>query len=102
MNADRSVFRFYRDLLKLRRENAAFLDGDLKVISKPEDSCFIYTRTCGDDAWAVVCNFETSQDISLPFACSRPALANLGRETASGTYGPYECSISRITGSHRE
>lgn len=96
MNAERSVFRFYQDLLKLRRENAPFLDGELQVISKPEDSCFIYTRSLGDETWAVICNFEETRDIRLPFECSEPALSNLGRKTAEGTYKPYECSIARV------
>lgn len=94
--SEKSVYRFYRSLLKLRKETAAFLDGDLKVISKPSDDHFIYTRTLGGESWAVVCNFENVQEISLPFACDAPALSNLGRKTADGRYGPYECSVSRI------
>ena len=32
----------------------------------------------------------------LPFACEAPALANLDRKTADGTYAPYECSAARV------
>ncbi len=97
MSSERSVYRFYQALLKLRREHPAFLDGDLEVISKPDDNFFIYTRRLGDECWAVVCNFDKEQEISLPFRCSEPALANLGRTAADGSYKAYECSISKVT-----
>ena len=94
--ADKSVYRFYQQLLKLRTGNDAFLDGDLEVVSKPEDDYFVYTRTLGDEKWVVVCNFEKEQSIELPFECEAPALANLGRKTADGAYAAYECAAARV------
>ena len=76
----------------------AFADGEVKVISKPEDEYFIYTRELGGEKWAIICNFEKDQDIELPFECEAPAVANLDRRTADGSYSPYECSVSRILG----
>ena len=57
---------------------------------KPEDDFFIYTRSLGDSKWVVICNFETEQNIDLPFECEVPVLANLNRQAASGSYAPYE------------
>ncbi len=94
--SERSVYRFYQELLNLRRENGAFLDGDTEVISKKDDSFFIYTRTLGNEKWAVVCNFDKEQDISLPFRCEKPSLSNLGRESTDGSYAPYECCVSKL------
>jgi glycosidase len=94
--ADRSIYRFYQELLKLREENSAFHDGNVEVISSPEDGCFIYTRSAGDEKWVVICNFEKDQDIELPFDCEPPALANLGRKTASGHYISYECAAAKL------
>jgi glycosidase len=94
--SERSVYRFYQQLLRLRRENEAFLDGDLEVLSRPEDSFFVYTRTLGDEKWVVVCNFEAGQEIELPFVCEVPALANCGRQTADGLYAPYECAAAAV------
>ena len=94
--AEKSVFRFYQALLRLRAEHAAFLDGKFEVVSRPEDDFFVYTRAWGDQAWAVICNFAHAQEIRLPFACEAPALSNLGRESAEGMYGPYECAVCRI------
>ena len=94
--SERSVYRFYQQLLRLRRDNEAFLDGGLEVISRPEDSFFVYTRSLGDEKWAVVCNFEEGQEIELPFECEAPALANCGRQTADGLYAPYECAVAAV------
>ena len=90
LKAEKSVFRFYQALLKLRREHDAFLDGEVEVISRPEDDCMIYTRTLGAEKWAVVCNFHHAQEIALPFRCGGAALSNLGRCEAAGLYAPYE------------
>ena len=87
--------RFYQELLKLRADNDAFTTGDFEVISAPEDDFFVFIRTAGDDKWAVVCNFEEERNIKLPFECEEPALSNLGRDTADGTYAPYECAVAR-------
>ncbi|MBQ6439472.1 MAG: alpha-glucosidase [Mogibacterium sp.] len=94
--AEKSVYRFYQKLLKLRKDNDAFTTGDLEVISAPEDDFFVFVRTSGDEKWAVVCNFEKERSIKLPFECEKPSLSNLGRDAADGTYAAYECAVSRI------
>lgn len=94
--SDHSVYRFYQQLLRLRAGNDAFLDGDVDVVSGPEDGFFIYTRTLGSEKWVVVCNFEETRDINMPFECEEPVLSNLGRKAVSGTYSPYECSVAKV------
>ena len=97
LESEKSVYRFYQELLELRAGNAAFQDGSVEVISSPEDDFFIYTRSAGNEKWAVICNFEKEQCIELPFECEPPALANLGRTTAAGRYISYECAAARIS-----
>ena len=94
--SEKSVYGFYQKLFALRKGNDVFLDGDLEVISGPEDDFFVYTRTLEGEKWAVICNFGKQQSISLPFECEEPALTNLGRKTASGSYFPYECAAARV------
>ena len=97
LESEKSVYRFYQELLELRAENDAFQGGSVEVLSSPEDDFFIYTRSAGDEKWVVICNFEKDQDIELPFECEPPALANLGRTTAAGRYISYECAAARIS-----
>ena len=94
--SEKSVYRFYQHMLQLRNENRALQYGDVAVLSKPEDDYFVYTRTLGDSKWVVICNFETQQNIDLPFECEAPVLANLNRQAAGGSYAPYECAVSKV------
>ena len=96
LNSDKSVYRFYQELLKLRAGNNVFHDGIVEVISKPEDEYFAYTRSLNGEKWVVICNFEKEQDIEVPFECEPPSLANLDRKAASGRYISYECAISKL------
>ena len=41
-----SVFRFYQKLLQLRKENPAFIEGDLQFYREDSDKLIIYTRSC--------------------------------------------------------
>ncbi len=96
LSSGQSVFRFYKALLALRATEEAFLDGAFEVVSGPDDDCFIYTRTWGDEKWAVICNFEKEQEIRLPFSCGKPKIANRFREDADGFYAPYECAVCKV------
>lgn len=94
--AEQSIYRFYQALLNLRRTHDAFLDGSFRVISTADDPFFIYTRSLGSERWIVVCNFDRTQMINVPFECNQPLLSNLGRSNMNGEYQPYECAISQI------
>ena len=94
--SEKSVYRFYQNMLHLRNSNQALQYGDVAVLSKPEDDFFIYTRSLGDSKWVVICNFETEQNIDLPFECEAPVLANLNRQAAGGSYAPYECAAAKV------
>ena len=94
--SQKSVYSFYRKLLELRKNKKEFQYGDVEILSKPEDSFFVYIRGVGESKWAVICNFEARQDIELPFECEAPVLANLNRATAGGSYAPFECAVAQI------
>ncbi len=96
LSSEKSVYRFYQELLKLRAGSEAFHDGSVEVISSPEDDCFIYTRSNGREKWVVICNFEKEQVIDLPIKCEKPSLVNMDRKTADGLYLPYECAAAKI------
>ena len=69
----------------------------MRVLSSQDDPFLIFTRSLNGEKWAVICNFESEREIALPFACEKPALANLGRACASGVYAPYECAVAKIS-----
>ncbi len=92
--SEQSVFQFYQSLLKLRKENAAFRQGKFKVLSKKRDKFFIFERKKGKDAFTVVCNFETEQNIPLAGEFTTPVLQNYAdRTTPAATFRPYEIAV---------
>ena len=61
--SEKSIFRFYKDLLSLRKGTKAFINGEFAVVSKNEDKYFVFTRILDDEKFTVVCNFECVSDI---------------------------------------
>ncbi len=95
LKAERSVYRFYQALLKLRSAHEAFITGVMRVLSSPGDDFFVFTRTAGDETWVAAVNFGSEQRIDVAFDCEAPELANLGRKTIGGVYAPYECAAAK-------
>lgn len=60
LEADRkdpkSIFAFYQKLLKLRKENPAIYDGDLKFLLEDSDKMIVYLRRCKEQTLLIICN----------------------------------------------
>ena len=92
--AEKSVFRFYRDLLRLRREEPALRRGVTDVISAEEDNFFIFTRTLDDRVFTVVCNFEQPSAIEDSKGFGSEILHNyLDRKAGNTAFRPYEIAV---------
>ena len=62
-----SVFRFYQKLLQLRKENPAFIEGDLQFYREDSDKLIIYTRCCEEQKMLVIANkSDEALEFSLP------------------------------------
>ncbi len=94
ISRDKSVFRFYRDILKLRAESDAIRYGEFRAISKQEDNYFVYERALCGERYTVVCNFEKRSQIEVPHG--ELILSNYGRKTGDGSlFLPYEAAVYR-------
>ena len=94
LNSEKSVFVFYKELLKLRKENTALRRGDFKVISKPEDNYFAYTRTYKDENFMIVCNFESNTTTNHNLFIGDKVLSNYKDENKnSDDFRPYEIAV---------
>ncbi len=94
---EKSVWRFYKAVLTLRREHAAIRHGDLTFLLPDRKNCFAYLREDEKEKIAVVCNFEKGQRLEgLPEG--KLLLSNSDRtQGANGDYAPYECAVYLIT-----
>lgn len=100
IQSEKSVFRFYQELLKLRREHAAFRQGGFAVVSGPEDEYFVYTRELGEEKFTVICNFEQDAVISMEDMAGEKVLSNYetGHEAGECRFRPYEIIVFRNRG----
>ena len=95
--SDKSVWRYYRDLLTLRREHPAIRHGDWKELQPEGKDRFLYLREGAGESILVVCNFEKRQSITgLP---EGTLFLSNARRTAgvNGEYAPYECAVYDLT-----
>ena len=97
LQSEKSVWRFYRELLAIRRKYDAVTEGETVFLSSDADPFFAYLRTGPDDSGRIlyVCNFESESEIRLPLE-GKTLLSNCGRKRVSGTYRPYETAVFLI------
>ena len=100
LQSEKSVFRFYQELLKLRKEHAAFRQGSFTVVSKPEDDYFVFIRELGKEKFKVICNFEKDAVIGVEgmqgkLVLSNYAMGGMVSEPACGRLRPYEIAVFR-------
>lgn len=97
MASEKSVWRFYRDLLHLRLAEKALTEGVFTPIAPRDTSYCAFTRSSGNDILLVVCNFEKEQQLSVPGAVGKVLLSNYGLQEKSDTlYKPYEVTVFRV------
>lgn len=92
LKSEKSVFKFYKDLLKLRRENEALRYGEFIPQNDENDDFIIYTREYEGKRFTVICNFEKTSHISS--SNGKLVLKNYkDRENNSEAYRPYEIAV---------
>ena len=94
LGSEKSVWRFYRDVLHLRKTHTALSVGSFEPLALRDASYCAYTRTAGDEQITVVCNFEKAQELDIPDACGEILLSNYGRKKKNDKkYEPYEVAV---------
>ena len=55
---ENSIFAFYKELTKMRREDPAIIDGDLKFLLEDDENMIVYLRKCARQSLLVVANYS--------------------------------------------
>ncbi len=108
MNDDSSVFRFYQNLIALRKEHPVMAHGDFKLCCPEEGPVIAYTRSYQTKTWLAVHNFSASmqkfdyaaENIELPYD-TPVIISNYGEnevEYGNGTLvlKPYETVVFQL------
>ncbi|MGA9225658.1 MAG: alpha-glucosidase C-terminal domain-containing protein, partial [Mesobacillus sp.] len=92
-NSNKSIYQFYKKLIKLRKENDLIIYGDYKLLdSEPE--IFAYARTYENEEWRVVCNF-TGKEIESSLLCDGEIVIH-NYETPGEKLRPYEVIVYKL------
>lgn len=65
VNDPDSVFSYYKQLIKLRKDHEIIIDGSYKLLLPEDENIYAYTRTLEDQKLLIICNF-TKETLELP------------------------------------
>jgi oligo-1,6-glucosidase len=97
----KSIFRYYQQLIRLRKEHEIIVYGSYEPILNDHDELFAYIRTLGSEKLLVVCNFfgkETEFAYpELQYDSVEQLLSNYGSEKPQDLHHfplkPYEAAV---------
>lgn len=98
VNDPNSVFSYYKNLIKLRKENDIIVYGTYELLEAAHEELFIYKRKLEDKELLVICNFS-DKEVALPDAVAEIAASQKGilvsnyDETDVNTVKPYEATV---------
>ena len=93
--SEKSVWRFYRDLLHLRTAHPALTVGAFETLSQPDAPYCAYLRKTEEETIFVICNFEQESRIKVP--AGELLLSNYGHgQKRDDRFLPYEIAVFRL------
>lgn len=101
INNPNSIFNYYRELIKIRRENEIVVYGKYDLILEDDKEIYAYTRTLDSKKLLVICNFSKNEPIfSLPedikYNFSQKIISNYDVDDSKIQkikLKPYECRV---------
>ena len=95
--SEKSVFRYYRKLLRLRSGSDVILNGSFETVSAREDRFFAYIRKLEEQTLLVICNFDKASEITVDCSGGQLLLSNYtGRTAVNGVYEPFEAAVFQL------
>ena len=62
-----SIYHYYKQLIKLRKENPVLIYGNYDIVLEKHDQVYAYTRTLDDEKLLIMTNlFAKEAEVSLP------------------------------------
>jgi alpha-glucosidase len=86
LNRKNSMLTFYKQLIKLRRQKPALMEGSLELIPSPNRNCLIYKRKKDSDFLIVLLNFNKKMiGVTAPKLHLKPFFSTYYPNTPSGS-----------------
>ncbi|KON88760.1 glucan 1,6-alpha-glucosidase [Sporosarcina globispora] len=97
LDAEQSIFRFYKKLIQLRKSNDIIVYGDYRLLeSEPE--IYAYERRFKGEKWLIICNF-TEKEVRSPLLSSMSGnllIHNYLSPPGDQKLRPYEAVVYKI------
>lgn len=102
VNRKDSVFHYYKELIRLRKENDIIVYGSYELLCPESEEIFAYQRKMGEDRLLVICNFAerevefvTPDEAVEKAAAAHVIIGNCGRERMEEKMNlkPYEAVV---------
>ena len=96
MQSEKSVYRFYQDLLTLRKETHCLRYGTFEDLTDKADS-FVYARSYQGEKILVACNYEKAQELCLGDGTKELILTNNpSRKGDEKEFAPFEVAVYKM------
>ncbi len=90
-----SIYNYYRELIRLRRESEVISDGSIRFIETPDPEVMAYKRTLADKELTVICNLsEKEKDVVTDLISGSRVIGNYKDLPKNGRLRPYECIVT--------
>lgn len=99
-----SILNFYKQMIKIRKENKCLIYGDYKLILESDEKIFAYTRILKNDKFLIICNLSDDKSNyeykKLNLTYNNLLLCNYKisnhQNTTKITLNPWECRLYKI------
>lgn len=97
MDDPRSVYNFYREIIRLRHEEEVIVYGDFEMLLEESDQIFAYKRKLRETEVFVFCNFTPNHVKLEEQPAKASVLAGNYEEEPGGYLRPYEAVAYKIS-----
>jgi len=99
MNSNKSVFKYYQNLIKLRHDNLIFKDGSFELLLPEDKNVFAYIRELGNEKLLVIANLSDSDhevDLLKKYSEYKEILGNYSTKNNGLELRPFEAKILKF------
>ena len=96
INEKKSIYKFYSNLISIRKNNKAITLGKFEDITNENKDCFIYKRTFKNEEIIAVCNFDNENKIKIDNITDYNIILNnyfYTENDLNKIYKPYEICV---------
>ncbi len=90
-----SILAFYKQLVRLRKDNEIIADGEIRFLNTGTDDVIAYERTLGDEKLTVYCNLRDHEVPVKGMPEGEILIASYAQAGAGDVLRPYEARVIR-------